>query len=917
MWASVHATTDFLEATMGTLSSGVGIISGLQINDIVGKLMSIEKRPADLLQTRIQGNTKVRDALQSLTLKLVSLNLSASQLGAGRSFSNRSATASSDALVVSAGPGASLGSFTITPSRLASTSQLLSAGLSSQSSLVGAGTLTLKQGGFVDRDTRLSVLNGGAGVRVGSIRITDQAGQSSLVDLAGASTIGQVVESINAGSGANIRASLVGGSLRLTDLSGGAGVLTVADVAGGSTATDLGLTQLNQNGAAYTGAQTLKLANGIDLGELNDGAGVRQIQGLADFSISAGSVSFSVDLDNARTIGDVITAINGAAGNTGGKIVADIATDGKGIRLRDAIANDDITVTAANSSKAAADLGLLGPSGAGGTLAGRDIIGGLQTVLLRSLKGGSGSIVAGQININGNSVDLSNATTLRDVIDGVNNAGIAGISASINSARDGVVLTKSTAGGLDVSDASGNLSASLGLTVSAAAGVNTKNGGDLQFQFISENTRLRNLNGGVGVPKGVFRIVDGNGVGANIDLSGEQDYSVGDVLRNINSRGIGVTARINDAGDGILLERTSGSSALQVFEQNGGGVAKSLNLLGTPTAGGAQVDGSFTTKIALAATDTLKDVVTKIAASGAPVTAAILNDGSSLIPYRLSLTSKQSGLVGELLVDAGSTNLTFATTAKASDAVALLGSGTPGSTPVQLTSSNSSLSGIIPGLTVNVVKTQSTPVTVTVTENQKSVTDAVSAFVDGFNSLIKEIDDNSTFNATTGEKGIFFTESPVRLARQRLQSFVNTAFTGTGSNLKTLGSIGLSFDSSGKLQLDAAQFSNAFSQNATDVERLFTAANNGVVAKFQKLTDELSDVSNGFLVNRENALTRTIESQNDSLDRINIRLTATQTRLFNRFYSLETALAKLQSQQATLSQLASLSGTTFTSTKTS
>ena len=299
---------------MGTITTGVGLISGLDYGSIVDQLMSIESRPVDMLQEQIDTNTAVQATLQALSLSIVSTNLAASQLGGSQSFAQRTATSSSDAIVATAGAKASIGTFSFTPARLASTHQAVSNGFASEDASIAtsATTLTIKQGGFVDQSQKLSELNGGTGVAVGSIRITDASGSSATVDLSGAATVDDILDAINQTNGINVSASVSGGALELTDNSGGGGTLSVQEVAGGSTAADLGLTSLAQASNVYTGTDIAVLATTTDLRQLNDGNGLRTVSGLADFEIQldGGATTFQVNLDSAASIADVIDQID-------------------------------------------------------------------------------------------------------------------------------------------------------------------------------------------------------------------------------------------------------------------------------------------------------------------------------------------------------------------------------------------------------------------------------------------------------------------------------------------------------------------------------------------------------------------------------------------------------------------------------
>ena len=126
------------------------------------------------------------------------------------------------------------------------------------------------------------------------------------------------------------------------------------------------------------------------LEDFNDGrgvdilsGGVDPVSGTADptrdvdFTIGLhDGRSFDVDLVGAETVQDVLDAINAAANAAGitspTEFLAELASDGNGLVLRDATAGGDpLSVTARNNSGAAADLGIL-QSTSGASIAGED-----------------------------------------------------------------------------------------------------------------------------------------------------------------------------------------------------------------------------------------------------------------------------------------------------------------------------------------------------------------------------------------------------------------------------------------------------------------------------------------------------------------------------------------------------------------
>ena len=117
-----------------------------------------------------------------------------------------------------------------------------------------------------------------------------------------------------------------------------------------------------------------------------------------------------------------------------------------------------------------------------------------------------------------------------------------------------IVTGNDTGEGTDTAAA---LGVSTGLAGVASSTVASDN---LQHQYISLSTQLGDLNNGRGVGTGRFRISDATGATAVIDI-GDDSRTIGDVLKEINSAGIGVEARINSTGDGIEIVEDAGGPA--------------------------------------------------------------------------------------------------------------------------------------------------------------------------------------------------------------------------------------------------------------------------------------------------------------------------------------------------------------------
>jgi flagellar hook-associated protein 2 len=190
-------------------------------------------------------------------------------------------------------------------------------------------------------------------------------------------------------------------------------------------------------------------------------------------------------------------------------------------------------------------------------------------VLLSSLNGGNG-VTLGTISIQDRGsgsaidVDLSGAKTVQDVLDAINNASGLHVKASLNSSASGIQIAD-TSGGTGNLVIGGAAATALGLAGTFDTSVDAARGANLHRQYVSANTLLSDYNGGKGVSQGSFKITTASGKTTIITLTSSQ-VSLGDVIKQINDREIGVTASTNANGNGILLtDSTTGSLKLMVI----------------------------------------------------------------------------------------------------------------------------------------------------------------------------------------------------------------------------------------------------------------------------------------------------------------------------------------------------------------
>lgn len=908
---------------MGTISTGVGLASNLPIGDIVDALINAQKTPILRLTQRAQQFISTETGLKTLSANMLTLTGTLDKLGEASTFDKLSASVSDNSVLkVSPSPKTPVGTYEFEAIRKVSTQQVHSRGFANADvQTVGEGVITIASGGKLSAPTPLDVLNGGSGVRRGVFRVTDRSGASAEIDITDAVSVTDVLDLINSHSGISVEARVSGDGITIEDKTGSnVASLQVEEVSGGHAAEDLGILK-SAAGTTLTGDAVRTIADNYTLDLINDGNGLQLVDGAADIRITLSddpTTELDIDLDEAVTLKDVVDAINNHEDNDG-KVLAELI-DGRFV-LTDQTAGGGpaaFQVTDINEATVVHELGL-DVQAVGGTISGEAIVGGLDSVLLKNLLGGQGIDQLGSISLTDRSgksavIDLSNAISLHDVLNAINTAEDNGAQLNLTATFDdqgtGIRLidtTSAPSGNLIIADtANSTLAAQLGIEIDAAeSSIET---GSLNLRYVNEGTLLDGYAPGGGKPQtSAFTITDSAGNAATVSIT-TSVKNIGDVIQRINAAsGIEVVAQLNETGDGFeIVDLADGEGELKVEDLGGGKAAEGLRLLGdsfTDIDGKQHISSRLTVEIEVTAEDTLNDIVEKLNGAQAGLTAAVIDDGSTLNPKRLVLNSDKSGLEGALIIDTQGFDLGLETFVEAQDAVLRVGSD-PATAFISTSSTNRFNAGI--NALIDIEKVSQDPVTVVIERDPSSVNSAVKAFVDSYNRIVNTAEELTKFDQETGERGALQGEGIVLRILNRLDTVV-TRRTGDGSNeFRSLLDLGVSITVGGKLRLDEDVLQAALDENPNLVRDFFTEAENGFADRFTESIDSFADPFTGSLTYQTNALQESLKSLETRIGDLNDILARKRERLVQQFSRLETVISSLNSQQSAIDRLSSL-----------
>ena len=284
-------------------------------------------------------------------------------------------------------------------------------------------------------------------------------------------------------------------------------------------------------------------------------------------AITVGTDTFTVDLNNAVTINDVVNLINDTSG---GLVNTHINPASNGLEI-DATPAATLKVSDIGSGTVASDLGI-NTNGttlpAGTDLVGQDIDARLTSqtsvTALAGIDLTSGIVIKNSLMPDINPISFSTCNTVGDMINLINTSNI-GVRAEINDSSNGINIVNQLSGS--------------NMTIGENGGTTAE---DLGIRSFTSSTLLSEFNdgAGVGVDQGVIRINDANGTGYSVDLTGS--VTVQNVIDKINvATGGVVTASLATNGNGFVLTDLSGgagSLSVGTLSENGYDVAKQLGL---------------------------------------------------------------------------------------------------------------------------------------------------------------------------------------------------------------------------------------------------------------------------------------------------------------------------------------------------
>ncbi|MBI5057040.1 MAG: flagellar filament capping protein FliD [Nitrospirae bacterium] len=319
----------------------------------------------------------------------------------------------------------------------------------------------------------------------------------------------------------------------------------------------------------------------------------------------------------------------------------------------------------------------------------------------------------------------------------------------------------------------------------------------------------------------------------------------------------------------------SGSS--KVFQYTYAGTQRSLTV-----ANGTTLEG-------------LRDLINDDT-SNPGVTATIINDGVGVSPYRLIIKGNSSGATKTITVDAGTTldgtggttdfmASTFTQKKTAADSDITIDT-------LQIKRSTNSITDVISGMTINLIKDGGVSSKITVTADRDAIKKQINDFVTAYNEVVNVISSNASYDATTKVSGVFLGERTASSIQNNLRSIISSTISGQPDDMNILSQLGITTNSkTGKLDVNTSTLDTKLSSDLDDVAAFFTTASTGIANQTYTYITNITSTVDGSLTLRAKGLQDLITDIDDTVKNMQYRLDKEESDLVRKFTALESLVS--------------------------
>ena len=268
--------------------------------------------------------------------------------------------------------------------------------------------------------------------------------------------------------------------------------------------------------------------------------------------------------------------------------------------------------------------------------------------------------------------------------------------------------------------------------------------------------------------------------------------------------------------------------------------------------------------------ESLTDIAAAISSSGARVSASVVYDGTQ---YRLQVAGLDTGAANAVSMTESGFSLGLSNPANvyqsAQDAQLTVDG-------IAVTRSTNQVVGVIPGVTLALTATTTSPASVNVASDPTALTSKLQTFVNAYNSAVNAVHTATGYGTSKAANPLLANDTAMMSALDQISTSLDQVVAGTSGKYTTLSSVGLELQNDGTLSLDTAKLDSAIADDPTSVSRLFvTDSSTGATGVMKGLATTIQS----FTADQSSLLTSKIASFGTETREIQKEETATQARI--------------------------------------
>jgi len=319
------------------------------------------------------------------------------------------------------------------------------------------------------------------------------------------------------------------------------------------------------------------------------------------------------------------------------------------------------------------------------------------------------------------------------------------------------------------------------------------------------------------------------------------------------------------------------------------------------------VNGATAETIEISAgSDSPKGVVAAINAAGKGVTAQLINTGDSTNPTKIILTGA-SGASNSFVISSDNTELNFDTQIQSSS------NGEAYIDGLKVEPTSNKLTGLVPGITLELLATTSGTATFEVTRDKAAIQSKIEALVTAYNDVNSLLGVVSDSKSTVEGYGASLVSNPiVGTVRNLIREVIFTDSNSPSGSLTNMRDLGITVDRYGKMSLDKSKLDTVLTDKFEDVVTLlsnnqenlstFSSAKAGAAGEaVKKLSTMIA--SNGILTTQSTNLTKQITSYNEELTKLETRMAMLLSRYNKQFGTMESIVGQGKSVRTSLTNM--------------